>query len=118
MACNKVAFDEFQIKSTEVIHVNITSDSKMCVQMCKNQSTVKSYYYDGEKCKCLSIPYAENEKHVNKLGAPKGCPVTFEQESCVSYHYYLQLKKLPLASSRPFLRFNYKCYVKCSYSTT
>ena len=89
MSCNKMAFGDFQTNSTEVIFVNKTLDSKTCNELCKNLTTAKSYYYDGENCKCLSRSFSETGKHTKKLGAPKGCSLTFLQESCVSITFFL-----------------------------
>lgn len=89
MACSKVAFDEFRVNATETIFVNITSDSETCIKKCSSIKGTKSYYYHDKTCKCLSRPYDEYEKHFKKLGAPKGCPITFKQKSCVSSQPFL-----------------------------
>ncbi len=90
MACNKMAFGDFQTNSSEVIFVNKTSDSKTCNENCKSITAAKSYFFNGENCKCLSQSLSETGKNIQKFGAPKGCSLAFFHESCVSIIFYIE----------------------------
>jgi hypothetical protein len=88
MSCDNVAFDGFQAAYTkDQIHLrNNIYDLQVCINLCSVHEDAKSYFFNKQTkdCHCYSRPFAENEKLIFKIGAPKGCPASFIQGSCVS----------------------------------
>jgi hypothetical protein len=86
MACSKVAFDNFRTNNSEVINVFKSEDSKTCNQLCKPPA--KTYYFNGDYCKCFSRSFSDITKQIKKLGAPKGCSLPILQGFCVSITFF------------------------------
>jgi hypothetical protein len=84
MACNKIAFDDFEPIKADNISESRTLDSESCFQLCKNETRAKSYHYYDKKCICLAKSPLEILKRIEKLGAPKGCFIELKKELCVS----------------------------------
>ena len=106
MNCDRVAFDVFRTTIKGTVHLRTdVLDYEACSQLCKVVASAKSYYYKGKTkdCHCLSGTFAKNVEHIDRFGAPKGCPITLNSASCVSrlgiisisFEFLIRLGKVP-----------------------
>jgi hypothetical protein len=87
MNCDKIVYGVFRPTIQGTVHLrNNILDYEACNKLCEVVASAKSYFYYGKTrdCHCLSTSFAENIKHMEKFGAPKGCPISLGNDSCVS----------------------------------